>query len=88
VFSPGIWWREGRYLLLPRDETISNTYAALNLLVGVAEAAGGAAAELKLLCAETAFAQARVGLKARLEKPPALCQHGETLFSWGKQMAR
>jgi len=36
VFSPGIWWREGRYLLLPRDETISN--AALNLLVGVAEA--------------------------------------------------
>ncbi|MFG1277120.1 hypothetical protein [Xanthobacter autotrophicus] len=36
MFSPGIWWREGRYLLLPRDETISN--AALNLLVGVAEA--------------------------------------------------
>lgn len=30
--------REGRYLLLPRDETISNTYAALNLLVAVVEA--------------------------------------------------
>ncbi|MFG1306710.1 hypothetical protein V5F34_21525 [Xanthobacter autotrophicus] len=38
MFGPGIWWREGRYLRLPRDETISNTYAALNLLVGVAEA--------------------------------------------------
>ncbi|MCG5233688.1 ABC transporter substrate-binding protein [Xanthobacter oligotrophicus] len=30
--------REGRYLLLPRDETISNTYATLNLLVAVVEA--------------------------------------------------
>lgn len=30
--------REGRYLLLPRDETISNTYAALTLLVAVVEA--------------------------------------------------
>ncbi|MFG1318341.1 hypothetical protein [Xanthobacter autotrophicus] len=38
MFSPGIWWLEGRYLLLPRDETISNIYAALNLLVGMAEA--------------------------------------------------
>ncbi|MDI4655627.1 ABC transporter substrate-binding protein [Xanthobacter autotrophicus] len=30
--------REGRYLLLPRDETISNTYAALSLLVAVVQA--------------------------------------------------
>ncbi|QRG06217.1 ABC transporter substrate-binding protein [Xanthobacter dioxanivorans] len=30
--------REGRHLLLPRDETISNTYAALSLLVAVVEA--------------------------------------------------
>lgn len=30
--------REGRFLLLPRDETISNTYAALNLLVPVVQA--------------------------------------------------
>ncbi|WP_084539687.1 ABC transporter substrate-binding protein [Azorhizobium doebereinerae] len=30
--------REGRYVLLPRDETISNTYSALNLLVPVVQA--------------------------------------------------
>lgn len=30
--------REGRYVLLPRDETISNTYAALNLVAAVVEA--------------------------------------------------
>lgn len=30
--------RDGRYVLLPRDETISNTYAALNLVAAVVEA--------------------------------------------------
>lgn len=30
--------REGRYVLLPRDETISNTFAALNLVAAVVEA--------------------------------------------------
>lgn len=30
--------REGRYVLLPRDETISNTYSALNLVAAVVEA--------------------------------------------------
>ncbi len=30
--------RDGRYVLLPRDETISNTFAALNLVAAVVEA--------------------------------------------------